>query len=52
MRTSISSLKLPDPSTFAVANGVWQGGILSPILFTVYIDELLQQLANIGVGCH
>ena len=39
-------------STFSVANGVWQGGILSPILFTVYIDTLLQQLANIGVGCH
>ena len=35
-----------------MANGVRQGGILSPILFTVYIDELLQWLANIGVGCH
>ena len=22
------------------------------ILFTVYIDELLQQLANVKVGCH
>ena len=39
-------------STFSVANGVQQGGILSPILFTVYIDELLQWLTNIGVGCH
>ena len=36
----------------SVANGVRQGGILSPILFTVYIDELLQRLTNIGVGCH
>lgn len=39
-------------SSFSVANGVRQEGILSPILFTVYIDELLQWLANIGVGCH
>lgn len=39
-------------STFSVANGVRQGGILSLILFTVYIDKLLQWLANIGVGCH
>ena len=29
---------------FCVSNGVWQGGILSPILFNVYIDELSDQL--------
>ena len=29
-----------------------QGGVLSPILFTVYIDELLIQLKQLGVGCH
>ena len=34
-------------STFSVANGVWQGGLLSPILFTVYIDELLQRLISV-----
>ena len=28
-------------SPFPVSNGVRQGGVLSPILFTVYIDELL-----------
>ena len=32
-----SSLSEP----FGVSNGVWQGGVLSPILFTVYIDDLL-----------
>ena len=29
---------------FPVGNGVRQGGVLSPILFTVYIDDLLYQL--------
>ena len=26
--------------------------MVSPILFTVYIDELLQRLQKLGVGCH
>ena len=38
--------------TFSVANGMRQGGILSPILFTVYIDEILPWLANIEVEGH
>ena len=29
---------------FSVSNGVRQGGVLSPILFTVYIDDLLTEL--------
>ena len=28
------------PDSFSDTNGVRQGGVLSPILFTVYIDEL------------
>ena len=39
-------------SPFTVMNGVRQGGVLSPILFTVYIDELLWHLQKLGVGCH
>ena len=39
-------------SPFPVTIGVRQGGVLSPILFTVYIDELLQHLQKLGVGCH
>ena len=39
-------------SPFPVTIGVRQGGVLSPILFTVYIDELLQGLQKLGVGCH
>ncbi len=26
--------------------------VLSPILFTVYIDELLLRLSRLGIGCH
>lgn len=37
---------------FTTANGVKQGGVLSPILFAVYIDVLLERLAACGVGCY
>ena len=37
---------------FTCSNGVKQGGVLSPILFGVYMDELLIRLKNSGVGCH
>ena len=33
-------------------NGVKQGGVLSPILFAVYTNGLLERLKNTGVGCH
>ena len=36
---------------FSVSNGVRQGGVLSPILFIVYIDELLTRLESQAVGC-
>ena len=37
---------------FDVTNGVRQGGVLSPVLFTVYLDELLQRLSALAIGCH
>ncbi len=37
---------------FAVSDGVKQGGVLSPVLFTVYVDELLQRLKACGMGCY
>jgi len=43
-----SSLSPP----FATTNGVRQGGVLSPILFTIYLDDLLTGLKDLGVGCH
>ena len=33
-------------------NGVKQGAVLSPVLFTDYIDKLLTRLRESGVGCH
>ena len=38
--------------SFKVPTGVKQGGILSPHLFIIYVDELLNRLRKRGVGCH
>ena len=35
-----------------VKNGIRQGSIISPILFGVYLDGLLVQLRNAGIGCY
>ena len=36
---------------FNVKNGVRQGAVSSPILFCVYINDLIVQLRNLKVGC-
>ena len=36
---------------FTVTNGVKQGGVLSPTLFSVYVNELLDNIQNSGYGC-
>ncbi len=39
-------------SQFGVVNGVKESGVLSPLLFAVYIDGLLIKLEETGMGCH
>ena len=36
---------------FKVKNGVKQGGVMSPLLFTVYMDNLICDIINERVGC-
>ncbi len=36
---------------FNSINGVRQGGVVSPLMFTVYIDELICRLQKSGIGC-
>ena len=38
--------------TVSISNGVKQGGVLSPVLFTVYFDVLLIRLKKSMMGCH
>ncbi len=40
---------LSDP--FTVSNGVRQGGIFSPYLFNVYMDDLSNELNACNIGC-
>jgi len=37
---------------FTAVNGVKQGGVISPVLFCVYIDDLLVKLSRSGIGCY
>ncbi len=37
--------------TFTALNGVCQGGVLSPLLFNVYLDEMIYKLEKNCIGC-
>ena len=37
---------------FTVANGVKQSAVISPLLFSIYIDNLFKELKQLGLGCH
>ena len=39
-------------SPFRLTNGTRQGSVLSPVLFSVYLDDLLKQLRGLQLGCH
>ena len=36
---------------FQILAGVRQGGILSPVLFAVYMDPVIARLKHLGLGC-
>ena len=38
-------------SSFKLRNGVRQGGILSPILFNIYIESLIGKISKSNLGC-
>ena len=38
-------------TSFRISNGTRQELVISPALFSVYLDDLLQELRNLGLGC-
>ena len=37
---------------FTISDVVGQCGVLSPVLFSVYLDQLIAQLRHLGMGCY
>ena len=37
---------------FDVLTGTKQGGVISPRIFTLYMDDLIDRLKKRGIGCH
>jgi hypothetical protein len=39
-------------TSFRLTNGTRQGSVLSPVLFSVYLDDLMQDLRKLNLGLH
>ena len=39
-------------NTFSVQNGVEQEGVISPVVYNIYTDNLLETLRKLGFGCY
>jgi hypothetical protein len=39
-------------SRFNISNGTRQGSMASPALWSVYLDLLIKELRQLGVGCY
>ena len=39
-------------TSFSINAGVRQGGVLSPVLFNLYMDDMIEQLKESGYGCY
>ena len=37
---------------FDIKAGVRQGGILSPVFYCLYVDDLVDIISSLGIGCH
>ena len=37
---------------FSITNGTRQGAVVSPIYFSLYLDDLFTELRALGVGCY
>ena len=38
-------------TSFSVSNGIWQGGVMSPLLFSLYMNQLSFELNSLDIGC-
>ena len=41
-----------DSTPFVMRSGVRQGGVLSPNLFNLYVDPIIELLQDSDLGCH
>ena len=39
-------------SRFPISNGTRQGSMASPVLWSVYLDSMIKELRQLGLGCH